>query len=251
MNRTRLSVSLAVAVLLALPALHAMPLGACDVTPGFDHSKFNTLLATAVSNGRVDYSKFKNNANFAAYLTSLQTASVAALPVDERLAFWINAYNALVIKNVLDNPGMRKPVDVKGFFDAKKFKVAGKMLTLNDIENTVIRPTFNEPLIHFGLVCAALSCPPLLPQAYSAATVRTQLAANATAYLASPYNRYDAKSNTISLSKIFEWYKSDFGGDNGLKEFVKRYGTADMKRALGARNTKITFMEYDWTINSK
>jgi len=218
----------------------------------FDHSKFDRLLAAAVANGRVDYSKFKNNADFKAYLASIETASPSSLGNDEALAFWVNAYNALVIKNVLDNPGMRRPTDVQGFFDAKKFKAAGKMLTLNDIENNVIRKQFKEPLIHFGLVCAARSCPPLLSSAYKGSNVKAKLAQNATAYLASQYNRYDAKTNTLTLSKIFEWYKGDFGGDAGIRTFVKKYGTKQMKDGLAASpNATIKYMEYDWAINSK
>jgi hypothetical protein len=218
----------------------------------FDHSKFNRVLGTAVSNGRVDYAKFRGNADFNAYLASIENARVTSLSTDEQLAFWVNAYNALVIKNVLNNPGMKRPTDVKGFFDAKKFKVAGQMLTLNDIENKVIRPQFKEPLIHFGLVCAARSCPPLLPKAYTGATVRRQLADNARAYLASQYNRYDGTTNTLTLSKIFEWYKEDFGGDAGLRKFAKQYGPRAMKEGLtNSPNAKLAYMEYDWTINSK
>lgn len=250
MKITRFSPSplawLALTVCMALGA----PAYARDAAAGFDHSKFETVLATAVANGRVDYAKFKASAEFKEYLTALETASPGSLPPNEQLAFWINAYNALVIKNVLDNPGMKKPVDVKGFFDGRKFKVAGKSLTLNDIENTMIRAKFKEPLIHFGLVCAARSCPPLIPHVYTARTVRTQLARNASAYLASKYNTFDPKTSKLTLTKIFEWYKADFGGDAGLKTFVKKYGTAAMKAAMDGTVT-IAFAEYDWTLNAK
>ena len=218
----------------------------------FDHSKFHRILASSVASGRVDYAKFRGNADFNAYLSSIENARVTSLPADEQLAFWINAYNALVIRNVLDNPGMKRPTDVKGFFDGKKFKAAGRMVTLNDIENKIIRPQFKEPLIHFGLVCAARSCPPLLPKAYTGATVRRLLADNARAYLASQYNGYDRAKNTLTLSKIFEWYKEDFGGDAGIRRFAKEYGTREMKEGLAAApNAKLAFMEYDWTINSR
>ncbi|HVZ40025.1 MAG TPA: DUF547 domain-containing protein [Candidatus Kapabacteria bacterium] len=239
-------------VMLALTVGLVAPAAAKDAAATFDHSKFDHLLSTAVANGRVDYSKFRNNDDFAAYLKSLETASIASLSSNEQLAFWLNAYNALVIRNVLDNPGMKKPTDVKGFFDAKKFKVAGKMLTLNEIENTMIRAKFKEPLIHFGLVCAARSCPPIKSHAFAGKTVRAQLAANASAYLASSQNRFDEKTNTLSLSKIFDWYRGDFGGDNGLKEFAKKYGTAAMKKGLATPDAvKIAFQEYDWTLNSR
>ena len=234
--------------------LLAITTGSVAVANGatFDHSKFNTLLGQAVSGGKVDYGKFKGNPEFTAYLAALQSANLSSLSGNEELAIWINAYNACTIKNVLDNPGMRKPTDVKGFFDAKKFNVAGRSLTLNQIENDVVRKKFKEPLIHFGLVCAARSCPPIINKAYSGKNVQSLLASNAKAYLASKQNRYDAATNTLSLSKIFEWYRVDFGGESGLKEFVKKYGTAEMKAGLTANpNVKIASLEYDWTLNSK
>ncbi len=218
----------------------------------FDHSRFDGVLSSAVNGGRVDYAKFRASTAFTSYLASLERANVAALPADEQLAFWINAYNALTIRNVLDNPGLQRPTDIKGFFDGRKFKVAGKLLTLNDIENGIIRAQFKEPLIHFGLVCAARSCPPLLGRAYTVRNIRATLAANARAYLASPYNRYDAKGNALVLSKIFEWYKGDFGGEKGIREFVRTYGTQQMKNALAASPAMpVTYMEYDWTVNGK
>ena len=225
---------------------------AVDAKPvGFDHSSFDRLLHANVSAGKVNYSAFKNNPTFAAYLSALETANLSGASNDEKLAFWINAYNASVIKNVNDHPGTRKPTDVKGFFDAIKFKVAGKRLTLNDIENTEIRAHFKEPLIHFGLVCAAVNCPPLIDHAYSSTNVRTQLAANARAYLASRYNRYDAAKKTLSLSKIFDWYGDDFGGAEERLRFVASYGTPAMKQAITAGNVKVAFLEYDWTLNGR
>jgi hypothetical protein len=125
---------------------------------------------------------------------------------------------------------------------------------LNDIENTVIRPTFKEPLIHFGLVCAARSCPPLIATAYTGENVRGQLAANARAYLAdAAQNKFTKGSKTLSLSKIFEWYKADFGGnDAGLIAFAKQYGPETMVAGLGnGSGVKVTYNEYDWTLNKK
>ncbi len=217
----------------------------------FDHSNFNSLLATAVSNGRVNYSAFRNNASFGAYLTSLEGAKVAGLTRDEQLAFWINAYNACVIKNVLDHPGMKKPTDITGFFDATKFRVAGRLVTLNNIENDIIRPTFKEPLIHFGLVCAARSCPPLVNKAYTGTNVRQTLRQNATRYLASNSNRFDVGTKTLWLSKIFEWYAGDFGGTTGTMKFVGQYGTAQMKSAIAGGGVNVKYLEYDWTLNGR
>ncbi len=242
--------------------LHVWPLAcillmasfcALQATPqDFDHSAFDRLLAQAVVNGRVDYAAFRTSREFAAYLVALERAAPATLPAAGQLAFWINAYNSLTIRNVLDNPGIKQPTDIKGFFDIRKFKVAGQQLSLNDIENTIIRARFKDPLIHFGLVCAARSCPPLLPRAYTGSTVYTLLAQNATAYLASQYNRYDIKDNVLRLSKIFEWYAADFNGEAGTRDFVRKYGTVQMKQALAASPAvTVAFLEYDWTLNAR
>ncbi|MDB5036217.1 MAG: hypothetical protein JWQ98_3458 [Chlorobi bacterium] len=236
------------ALLVILTAFHAA--GAMAQTGAIDHSAFGRVLASAAANGRVDYARFRGNADFAAYQASIGNASLRGASADEQMAFWLNAYNASVIRNVIDNPGMRRPIDVKGFFDARTFRIAGSTLTLNDMENRMLRERFREPLIHFGLVCAARSCPPLQPRTFDARTVRAQLARNATAYLASAYNRFDAATNTLTLSKIFDWYKGDFGGDAGIREFVKKYGTPAMRQRISS-STTIAFMEYDWTLNSK
>ena len=216
----------------------------------YDPAVFDALLKANVSNGRVNYNGFKNNPQFNNFLESIAAASPAEMPTNERLAFWVNAYNALTIKNVNDNPGIKQPTDVAGFFKKKKFKVGGRSLTLDQIENEVVRPTFKEPLIHFGLVCAARSCPPLINTAYTAGNVRSKLAANARAYLAdTKQNRFE--DGTLYLSKIFEWYKVDFGGDDaGLIAFAKKYGTASMKAGL-EESSAVKFNKYDWTLNKK
>lgn len=221
---------------------------------GFDPGPFDALLRANVADGRVDYKAFAGSTDFANVLSEIETADVGGMSTDEQLAFWINAYNASVIRNVNAHSGIKSPLDVKGFFDKETFKIAGREVTLNDVENTIIRPTFQEPLIHFGLVCAARSCPPLIPTAYTADNVRDLLAENARNYLAdTKQNRFDPKTGVLHLSKIFEWYKEDFGGDDaGLIAFAKEYGPGDMQSGLEkGRKVTVRFVEYDWTLNGK
>lgn len=221
-------------------------------TATFDHSIFNKLLAKNVAAGKIKYSAFKTDTNFAKYLVFLENAKVENLSKTEQLAFWVNAYNACVIKNVIDNSGIKKPTDVKGFFDAKKFKVAGKNLTLNEIENDNVRAKFKEPLIHFGLVCGAISCPPIVNKAYSGKTVLSMLAVNAKFYLAGKQNSVNEDKKVLSLSKIFEWYAKDFGDKKSLLGFLQKYGTKQMQDFIKANpDPKIEYLEYDWSINSK
>jgi hypothetical protein len=242
----RRGVRLSTAIALFALAVSASPASSAT----FDHAIFSRLLGRSVSAGRINYGYFSSQPYFDVYLATLAAARPQTLTTNERLAFWINAYNALTIRNVIDHPGIRRVTEVTGFFDKKKFSVAGRSLTLNDIENTIIRPQFKEPLIHFGLVCAAVNCPPILPRAYVGRTVRKDLAENARAYLASSYNRYDARTGTLHLSKIFDWYKEDFGGEAGIRKFVAKYGTAEMKKNVTA-STPIAYLEYDWALNSR
>ncbi|MGE3801849.1 MAG: DUF547 domain-containing protein, partial [Candidatus Kapaibacterium sp.] len=220
----------------------------------YDPMAFDALLGSYVSNGLVNYKALTNNEEFTDFVGSLKESTPSGMTTDGQLAFWVNAYNACVISNVIAHPKIKGPLEVDGFFDKVKFDVAGQQLTLNEIENTIVRPTFKEPLIHFGLVCAARSCPPLIPKAYTEANVREELAANARNYLADKkQNRFDAKSGKLSLSKIFEWYKADFGGDDaGLIAFAKQYGPEEMRAGLEkAKKVTVAFVEYDWTLNGQ
>lgn len=101
----------------------------------FDHSLFNKLLSKNVNSvGMVNYEAFKKSRKFEEYLNNLKNAEINNLSKSEKLAFYINAYNAFVIKNVIDHWGISSPMDVKGFFDKIKFSLAGDKLTLNEIE---------------------------------------------------------------------------------------------------------------------
>jgi hypothetical protein len=228
----------------ALVALVAAPVRA------FDHGALDRALRATVSNGSVDYTALRTNRDLATYVAALPSAAPAKLSTNDRLAFWINAYNALVLKSVVDHPRIARPLDVEGFFNARRHSVAGRSLTLNQIEHDIIRKEFSEPLVHFGLVCAAVSCPQILPEAYRGATVRAVLAANARRYLASSQNGVDRTRRVVRLSQIFEWYKADFGGDRGLRAFLRTYAPATFTEVLSAGGT-IEYRPYEWRLNGK
>jgi len=145
---------------------------------GFDHSKFDALLKANVDeNGMVNYSAFKNNKNYDDYIKSIAEADVSNLSKEDKLAFYLNAYNATVIKNVLNHLPISSPMDVDGFFKKIPHKIAGNEITLDKLEYDYVMKV--EPvLVHFGLVCAAHSCPKLLHQAYDGKTVFQQLEEN-------------------------------------------------------------------------
>jgi len=137
----------------------------------FDHSKFDALLGANVDeNGMVNYSAFKNNRDFDDYIKSIAEADVSNLSKEDKLAFYLNAYNATVIKNVLDHSPVSSPMDVEGFFKKIPSKIAGNKITLDKLEYDYVMKI--EPvLVHFGLVCAAQSCPKILQKAYDGETV--------------------------------------------------------------------------------
>lgn len=131
-----------------------------------DHRAFDAILRAHVARGQVDYAAIskERKAALGAYLKMIAGAKPEALDSADRLAFYLNAYNALVIKAVVDRwPQISSVRKIDGFFDRLSYQVGGRQLTLNQLENRVIRPTFKDPRIHFALVCAARSCPPSRP----------------------------------------------------------------------------------------
>ncbi|GBD91959.1 hypothetical protein BMS3Abin04_02691 [bacterium BMS3Abin04] len=219
----------------------------------FDHSLFNKLLSENVNTaGMIHYKAFMKSENFEKYLTSLTNADIKNLHKDAKLAFFINAYNAFVIKNVIDHWGILSPMDVKGFFDKIKFNLAGENLTLNEIEYE--RTLKIEPaLSHFGLVCGAMSCPKLLPKAYSGKTVIAQLEKNGKDFLSDPYkNRLDKLNKVLYLSSIFKWFNNLFEKRYGsLVNTAKHFASDENRKFLENNKIEIKFLLYNWKLNKQ
>jgi hypothetical protein len=246
-------------------ALVTSPLvGQAQATARFDHAAFDGLLRAHVVNGMVDYGAFKAAPGFRTYLSALNGQDPAALPRDEQLAFWINAYNAYTIQLInqhnetesIRNINKTAFLKLKGPWSESMAKVGGKSYTLDDIEHKIIRPTYKEPRIHFALVCAAMGCPPLRNEAYTGAKLNAQLDDQGTQFIAkSPAkNRVDVASKTFFHSMIFGYYKEDFGGTiQGSAKFAARWFPAGSpERALLESGTfSATQTVYDWTLNSQ
>ena len=163
-------------------------------------------------------------------------------------AFLINAYNILVIKNVVDNYPISKPLDVPGFFDRKKFNVAGMSLTLSDIENKKIRPVYKDARTHFVLVCAAKSCPPIANYAITPSKMDAQLTTlTKKAMNRSSFTKVNADKKTVQLSQIFEWYKDDFMAEaKSLVAWVNQYRSTPIPSSY-----KQSFYTCNWALNVK
>lgn len=212
-----------------------------------NHSAWNTILQKHVtSSGKVDYAGIKANKEaLEAYLTDLKNnPPVDAWSRNEELAYWINVYNAYTVKLIVDNYPINSIMDIAGgkAFDKKWIKLNGQTYSLNNIENDIIRPKFNEPRIHFAVNCAAKSCPPLLNKAWTASNLNSNLAQQTKAFINNnSYNRISG--NKVEVSKIFEWYAKDFGN---LITFLNKYATTKI-----AASTEIKFKEYDWVLNKQ
>jgi hypothetical protein len=229
-----------------------------------DHAPFSALLAQHVRNGLVNYDAFRDAPGFTRYLATLASTDPNSLPRAEQLAFWINAYNAYTIvqinahgerqsiKNINKSFGF---VKAGGAWTEPMATVNGTRYTLDQIEHERIRPMFQEPRVHFALVCAALGCPPLRNEAYVADRLDAQLDEQASEFLLrSPAkNRVDVSSRTVHLSRIFDWYGDDFAPDaRGLQRWLSRYWPAGAERSLlEAGTARVRWTDYDWSLNTQ
>ncbi|MEM7200306.1 MAG: DUF547 domain-containing protein [Planctomycetota bacterium] len=217
---------------------------------GGDHAAFDELLARHVRDERVDYDAWRRDdaAALEGYLQQLAEVEPASLARAERLAFYINLYNATMIREVLDRlvDGYSPAADDFAVFKAPVVALKSGRVSLNHLENEIIRPDFGDPRIHVALVCAARSCPPILPRAYVADDLDEVLDANMRRFVADPSrNRVDHDAQRMELSKIFEWYADDFGGAEGVAGYVAKYLPGDRAAAGYA----VTHSEYSWTLN--
>lgn len=244
-------------VLIALTGCSTVPSvyrPANPITPReFSHRSFDELLAEHVEEGVVDYPGMQADVRLAAYLAQLDRVDPNALTArNERLAFWINAYNAFAIKGILDH---YSPVSTMGryrYFIGRDYRVGGETINLYDLERQVLIEQFHEPLIHFAIVCASLSCPRLQPWAYQGLQLQQQFELVAREFINdSTRNRFDRQAKVASLSMIFQWFESDFVKAAGsVPAYVARYvDDPDLARELTQPDYRVEYLEYDWTLN--
>ena len=218
------------------------------------HEKFNSILLSYVDSlGNVDYNGIiKNPFALNDYLEFVSHISPISHPTyfksnDSKKAYWINVYNALVLKLMIDNPG-DNILDI-GFigYDVfyKKFSVGNQNLSLQYIENSILRK-MNDPRIHFAINCASKSCPPLGNRILVERNLDKQLDNKTFNFINNTENVYiDYESNTIYLNRIFKWFKKDFGD---LKKYIFTYLKNHEYEEV--KNFKISFFKYDWSKNS-
>jgi len=252
----------------------------------FDHcyTIYNNLLNRYVKDASVDYQGFiDSKAEFEEFLKTLGDVNESDFEdwtEEQRLAFWINAYNAFTIKAIIDHYPIKRSfslvgifyapsnsiLQIKGVWTKLQFRVAGRMVTLDEIEHKILRKKFNEPRIHMAIVCASISCPDLRDEAYLASNLQGQLQEASYNFVNNPEKGVyvDESSGRVKFSKIFKWFGDDFIASYSSKKLFNNYSlkenaalnfTSDYleseqtKEYLMSNKLKIGYLKYDWHLN--
>jgi len=223
---------------------------------GVDHDLYAGLLKKYVKNGVVNYQGFKNEESVLdKYLKVLEEVDSKILSRSEQFAFYINAYNVWTIKLILSGyPGIKSIKDLGSLFKSpwkkKICRIDAKIMTLDDIEHSILRPRFKDPRVHFAINCAAKSCPPLRFEPYRAGELDQQLDEMTGAFINDLENNH-LEDHTLYVSSIFKWFGKDFNKD--IIGFFLKYAKGDLKGQLEANKEKIKvkYLDYDWSLNGK
>ena len=217
-----------------------------DESPqAFNHNEWHFLLQKHVSNqGNVNYNGFKTDRRaLLSYISSLSDSMPNnTWNKEDKLAYWINAYNAMTIDLILRHTPIKSIKDIKDPWDQRYWKLGNKWYNLNEIEHDILRK-MGDPRIHFGIVCASFSCPKLQNEAFIASNLENQLT-NATKEFLSDSKRNEISENQIKLSKIFQWFGKDFKQNGSLIDFLNKYAPVTI-----SEKAKKSFKDYNWSLN--
>ncbi len=238
-------------MLRSLPVLCLMLLMPIAAVAQLDPAAWSKLLQPAVSNGQVDYSQWQDNPQFDALIEQIALTDTSTMDRQQTLAFYINAYNILAARGILDG---RSPDSLLGrylYFKRDTYTVAGNSISLHQLEHELIRP-LQEPRIHFALVCASQSCPILQDKAYTAKHLDQQLEAAARGFINNgTSNRFNPATGRAELSAIFNWFEEDFQQAAGsVQVYLAPLVDNPEASALLARDKfHISYLPWDWSLN--
>ncbi len=231
---------------------------ALQAQDGVSHTSFDELLQKYVDEeGMVDYKGLNSErAKLKSYLSMLENhAPQKTWTKDQQLAYWINAYNAFTLELILRHYPVESIKDigstikipfVSTAWDIKFINIGNEEYDLNNLEHGIIRKEFNEPRIHFALVCAAVSCPKLQRRAYIPEKLDEQLTKAAKEFLANSSKNEFKSANQATLSKLFNWYSGDFNNDGTLIEYINKYSPTKLNT-----DANIDWKDYDWALNEQ
>lgn len=230
-----------------------------------DHGPWARLLsiylseAVAGAPSGFDYDALRQNEGdreaLRRYIEALEVLEPASLPRDEAFAFWVNLYNALTVELVVTHAPVRSIRDIaispdpaKGPWGRKLVTVAGRELSLDDIEHGILRGEFGDARVHYALNCASTSCPNLAATPYSGEGLDAMLDRAARDYINSPRAAH-VEEGSLTASGIFKWYMKDFGGtEEGVLAEIRRYAGAELSRRLEGV-AAVSSYDYDWSLN--
>jgi uncharacterized protein DUF547 len=256
---------------------------ATEDSAAFSYRRYAVALADYVDGrGMVNYRKLKANSGsldaFAASLSRIKPEEFDSWNDSQKIAFWINAYNALTLEAIIRNYPIKSSVvrsvvfpknsirQIPGVWDKLRFVAVGREMTLNDIEHRTLRAKFNEPRIHAALVCAAMSCPPLRNEPYTAEKLDQQLDDQVRSFLRSSNGlRIDRGEGKVYLSSVFKWFGKDFvrtygtsdkftgksDAERAVLNFVSRYTDKSDREFLLNGSYKVEYLDYDWSLNER
>ena len=219
-----------------------------------EYSSLDSTLSKYVdSDGLVNYQAIIDSPyNINEYLDFIKNVSPQSHPKlfptkNDKLAYWINAYNALVIKLMIENPSTNiLEISFGHLIWLTKFDVGLKKISLYEIEHKILRKL--DSRIHFAISCGSKSCPPLGQRIYLGGTLDVQLESSAKNFINNKKNVFiDFDNKTLYLNKIFKWYKKDFVN---VKKYIVMY-LSDGTSYGQIKNFKIKYNEYDWSLNSQ
>ncbi len=266
-------------MLLVLPG--AFRMASASESAGFNHDHYAEVLNHYVDDhGRVDYRGLKGNRDsLDAYLSAMSRigkSEYQSWSEADKIAFWLNAYNARTLQVVIDNypiqagffGSLRFPSNsirqISGVWDKLKSQFIGKDYTLDAIEHEILRKQFHEPRIHMALVCASVGCPFLRNEPYLGSRLDEQLEDQARKFLDASQN-FHVEDGTVYLSSIFKWFGEDFspkytpaGGFDGYSQsgkavlnFISQHISEDQAAKLAQGGFDIEYLDYDWSLNEK
>lgn len=211
-------------------------------------SKTDNFLAANVKNGIVNYKSIYANKLQLDELVNFLAKKQAFTSTNEEKAFYLNSYNLTVIKAITNSYPTKGPMEIPGFFDKKKYTVNGNSITLNSIENDIVRKKYNDARIHFALVCGAKSCPPLPSYGFAPTKLNAQLDLLTKQSIQNPtFTKIDVKNNKASVSMLFNWYKDDFIKAKGsVIGFLNTYLTVPVPANISLEN-----YTYNWALNGE
>lgn len=207
---------------------------------------WDELLGTYVTpGGHVNYEGFKQDKNFQKCLDLFTSQGPQdSWTRDQKMAYWINVYNAFTVKLIVDHYPLESIKDIEEPWDIALINIDGKSYTLNNVEHDILRPDFKDPRVHFAVNCASFSCPVLHNEAIRAESLNSTLDTLTKNFL-NDIHRNRISSRKAEISKIFEWFKDDFATVGGVRKFIEEYRGSKINPDL-----ELTYIPYDWKLNS-